>query len=132
MENQRTAQDILAAQARVVCTRIDGNNTQESIDIILEHFNCESLEELAEECNNNDVGNLGDYIHQDEAHDYVLGSGDYVCTENIGEMTSEMNNRFTNFMDNVRQKLNHFILSEENLDEIRSMFHSVLSEYGLE
>lgn len=132
MENQRTSQEILAAQARVVCTRIDGKNTQESIDIILDHFNCDSLEELAEQCNDREVGNLEDYVHQDHVHDYVLGDGDYVSTDNIGEMTSEMNNRFTEFMNNARQKLNHVILSEDDLDQIRSMFHKVLSEHGLE
>jgi hypothetical protein len=133
MEYQRTAQEILAAQARVVSTRIDaGKNTKESVDVILDHFNCDSLEELAEQCNNKEVDNIESYIHEDDAHDYVLGSGGYVSTDNVGEMTSEMNNRFTEFMDNTRQIRNHFILNEENLDEIRSIFHRVLSEYGLE
>ena len=125
MEKQLTSQEILAMQARVGCTRIDVDSTEQATQTILDHFNVASLEDL--------VDKLDEYIHEEDLYEKAKDWYDLVSTDSVSEMASEMDSRFTDFMDNeVKHKLNHYILTEENLDELREMFHRVLSEHGLE
>ena len=125
---QRTSAEILAAQASVGCTRIDLDTANEgAIKEILDHFDCESLEDA--------VSKLDEYTHDDDLYEYAINCYDLVSTDRISEMASDMDTQFSDFMndnEDVRQKLGYFILTDENLDQLRKMFHNVLSENGLE